>query len=185
MKMNNCIIIHGWESNPEDCWFPWIKKELENKDYKVFIPSMPNPDEPKIEEWISFLEENLKITEPTLLIGHSVGCQAILRHLEKHPNENIKKIIFVAPWMHLPMDIIEEEGATEIAKPWLETPIDWNKVSKYNYICIFSDNDPYVKLSEEEFFKEKLNAKTIVLQERGHFSGEEGITAIPEILDLI
>ena len=29
--MKRVFIIHGWEGHPENAWFPWLKKELEQK----------------------------------------------------------------------------------------------------------------------------------------------------------
>jgi len=36
-----------------------------------------------------------------------------------------------------------------------------------------------------KLFKEKLNPKIIVLKNKGHFTADEGILEIPEILELI
>ena len=70
-----------------------------------------------------------------------------------------------------------EEGDREIAKPWIETPLNLNKVKENSgkIIVIFSDNDSYVSLSNKEIFKEKLNAEIIIEHEKGHFGGEDGI----------
>ena len=45
---------------------------------------MPNSENPKIEKWVKYLEENIKsVDEQTYFIGHSIGCQTIMRFLEK------------------------------------------------------------------------------------------------------
>ena len=38
--MKNAIVIHGTEGYPEENWFPWLKKELEQKDYIVSVPQI-------------------------------------------------------------------------------------------------------------------------------------------------
>lgn len=43
MIMANVIIIHGAYGNPEENWFPWLKKELEKLDCRVFVPKFPTP----------------------------------------------------------------------------------------------------------------------------------------------
>ncbi|KKQ37224.1 MAG: hypothetical protein US53_C0024G0012, partial [Candidatus Woesebacteria bacterium GW2011_GWA1_37_7] len=38
---------------------------------------------PKIKEWVPFLQENMSNPdEETHFVGHSIGCQTILRYLE-------------------------------------------------------------------------------------------------------
>jgi len=179
------FIIHGWEGYPEEGWFPWLKKELENKNFQVQVPAMPNPEHPKIEEWVSFLERLVgEPDEETFFVGHSIGCQTILKYLETLP-ENIKigGVIFVAGWVNL----VNLSGPEEekIAEPWLKTPIQWDKVIQHtnNFVAIFSDNDQWVPLTDSEIFKEKLGAKIIIEHEKGHFSGSDNVTEIPTVLN--
>jgi len=60
--MKRAYIIHGWDGYPEEGWFPWLKKELENKGYHVEIPSMPNSKHPKKRRMDVFLTEFNKNT---------------------------------------------------------------------------------------------------------------------------
>jgi hypothetical protein len=50
--MKRVILIHGWDGFPNNCWFPWLKKELEDKDFEVIVPAMPNPEHPKVKPWV-------------------------------------------------------------------------------------------------------------------------------------
>ncbi len=183
--MKKAFIIHGWGADSKSDWIPWLKKELEKKNFEVFAPDMPDTDEPIIEDWLNSLEELLAdLDEDSILIGHSIGCQAIMRHLERLEDKIVDKIIFVAPWFNLKGLEDDEWG---IAKPWIETKIDFDKLKKSNQelICLFSDNDTFVSIENEKLFKENLDAKTIVLKDRGHFIADEGITEIPEILEFV
>ena len=126
------FIVHGWEGYPEEGWFPWLKTELEKEEFSVDILQMPNPSEPKMEEWVPFLSEKSKeVNEDTYFVGHSVGCQTILRYLVDL-SEDIKVggVVLVGAWFSLTPETFEEEGIEEIARPWLDTPIDWDKVRK-------------------------------------------------------
>ena len=104
------------------------EKELEKKGFHVEVPAMPDTDNPKIESWVSFLKKTIKNPgKDTYLIGHSIGCQAILRYLQGI-NSKIGGVVFVAGWFSLKG--LETDGEWAIAKPWIETPIDFVKTKK-------------------------------------------------------
>ncbi|MCK9438481.1 alpha/beta fold hydrolase [Patescibacteria group bacterium] len=183
--MKKVYIIHSWGADSKSDWIPWLKKELENKDFEIHTPDMPETDEPIIEKWVGKLEELLpNPDENCILIGHSIGCQTIMRYLQNLDNKKIDKIVLVAPWFNL-KGLENEE--LPIAKPWLETLIDFDKVKEAtkDIVCLFSDNDPVVPVEDEKLFKEKLGAKTIIFSNKGHFKSEDGIIEIPEILEFI
>jgi len=188
--MKKVYIVHGWDGSPDEPLFVWLDKNLTENGYEVKRLSMPDPEVPVIEKWISKLKDEVALDENTILVGHSVGCQAVMRYLETQ-NENVRiaGILLLAPWMHLDQTTIEEEGeeVIEIARPWMEIPIDFEKVKKSSkkITAIFSDNDEFVPVSEEVFFAEKLGAKTIMEHEKGHFSPAENITELNSALDAI
>jgi uncharacterized protein len=187
--MKKAYLIHGWGgSDSSEGWFGWLKEEFKKREVEVISFNMPNTEEPKIDEWIGFLKENVKdVDDETYFIGHSVGCQAVLRFLEILDEKvMVGGCAFVAPWMELDKNTIEEEGeeVVEIARPWMETPIDFDKVKGHttNFLCILSDDDPYVPLSNKQFFEGKLGAKTFVRSNEEHFNTTK---EIPEILELL
>ncbi len=170
--MKRVIIVHGWESYPEDCWFPWLKRELEKNGFEVLVPQLPDAANPKIENWVPYLAKIVgEPDENTFLVGHSIGCQTILRYLETLP-ENVKigGAVFVAGFFKVILDTNEEE---ETAKPWLQTPIDFQKVRTHlsKSVAIFSDNDPFVPLDNADDFRDKLGSEIIIEKQKGHFSG--------------
>ncbi len=178
------FIIHGWGSNPKMNWYPWLKKELVKKGFEVFVPEMPNTSEPEINAWVSHLKNVVgRLDEDTYFIGHSIGCQTIMRFLEKENYDGkIGKIIFVAGWFKL--DNLEDEEV-KIADPWLNTPINFKKIiNKISNLTVFlSSNEPYNYVNENKMiFEEKLSAKVIVLKNKGHFTEEDGVAELPEVL---
>jgi len=164
--MKKVIIIHGWSGFPEEGWFPWIKERLEENDFVVQVPKMPNPDHPVIKSWVSHLKSIAgKPDENTYFIGHSIGCQTILRYLEALPeNYKIGGVILVAPWLILTDNETKEEK--EIGKSWIETQINFEKIKKHtnNFISIFSDDDAIVPIENKKLFEKKLNTKTFILR---------------------
>lgn len=74
------FLIHGWEGYPEEGWRLWLKKELEQRGFKVIMPAMPDTATPTMEKWVPFLTQIVgNPDEQTYFIGHSLGCITILR----------------------------------------------------------------------------------------------------------
>jgi len=78
-------------------------------------------------------------------------------------------------------------GKKEIAKPWLETPIDFDKVEQHTkkFFAVFSDDDEVVPQENKKLFEERLGAKTAIEHNRGHFSGSDEVKELPVILEAI
>lgn len=179
------FIIHGWDGYPEEGWFPWLKTELEKNGFRVHVPAMPEAAQPKIDAWVSHLSKVVgDVDENTYFVGHSIGCQTILRYLENLPiDKKVAGTFFVAGWFTL-MNL-ETDQEKEVAKPWLETLIDFNKVKQHtkNFFAVFSDNDDVVPQENKKLFEERLGAKTTMEHAKGHFSGDDGVRELPVILE--
>jgi len=181
--MKTVYLIHGWGgSSSSEPWFQWLKDNLKGKA-EFYIFDMPNTEHPKIEEWVKYLEDNIKeVDKETYFVGHSIGCQTIMRFLEKLPKHKvIGGCIFVAGWFNL-INLEKEEVA--IAHPWINTKIDFERIHRHtdNFLAIFSDDDPNVPSSESEIFKEKLGAKIIIKKGEEHFNETKKIDEILKFL---
>ncbi|MEK6849677.1 MAG: alpha/beta fold hydrolase [Nanoarchaeota archaeon] len=185
--MKRVFIVHGWEFSPNMNWYPWLKKELTPKGFSVHTPEMPDTTAPRIDAWVKTLAKAVGTpTKNTYFVGHSIGCQAILRYLAKTKKE-IGGIVLVAPWLTLTPEAMPDETYRATAKPWLETPIDYAAVlqTTANITAIFSDDDPYVSPDNITFFKRHLNAAIIMDKGKGHFSAEEKVTRLPSALKAV
>ena len=189
LSMARIIAIHGWQGSPHRDWFPWLKKNLESKGHNVIVPEMPATQHPVIQPWVSTLTKITgKLDENTFLVGHSIGCQTILRFLAKmKTNEKVGGVILVAPWTKLKPTSYETPADKAIIQPWLEVPIPWEhaKVRAQKFVCFFSDDDPFVYVENSKVFKEKLGAEIIIEKNKGHYSEGEGIKEIPSVLKKI
>jgi predicted alpha/beta hydrolase family esterase len=183
--MKRVFIVHGWSGSPDEGWFPWLKTELEKKGFEVTVPAMPDPDEPKIETWVSHLAKVVgEPNDQTFFIGHSIGCQTILRYLEKLPaSQSIGGAIFVAGWFVL--SDLETEEEKIIGRPWVETPIDFEKIKTHTskFFTLFSDDDEVVPLKNKQVFENNLGSETAITTGMGHFSGGDGVTSLPTVLE--
>jgi predicted alpha/beta hydrolase family esterase len=187
------FIIHGYQGYPEEGWFPWLKRELERAGYDVALPRMPNPDHPVIAEWIGFISGLVGEPDPgTVLVGHSIGGQAVVRFLEGL-GENGKAVgttVLVAtnfPARPVPGSP-EKRIDDEVLIPWFTTGVDPAMVRKASgkSTVILSDDDPYMSLEEAKSgFEADFPARIIIEHGKGHMNDESGITELPSALQAV
>lgn len=173
--MKKVFIVHGWSGSPDANWFPWLKDELSALGISADILHMPNTDFPKMDEWVKQLRTCIGVpNEEVFLVGHSLGCMAIMRYLESYgANEKIGGVLLVSGF------------SRSIGIPYLdnffEKPLDHEKVkqSVSRITIINSDDDPYVPLAEGKFLEEKLGGKFVVLSNGGHINQASGFVTFP------
>lgn len=179
--MKRVFLIHGWEGNPNNHWFPWLQMELIARGFEVNAPQLPHAEHPKVSEWISFLKDYVgKPDGNTYFVGHSLGCIAIARYLAVLPAKaKVGGCVFVAGFsgrLNIP----------EISE-FYSLPFEVEKTKQHcdKFVNIFSDNDSYVSVKTSLEFAKQLGAKTVLLRGKGHFSARDGITALPSVLSSI
>lgn len=183
------FIIYGWDGYPEEGWFPWLKKELEAKGFNVFVPQLPKPDEPRINNWVPKLKEVVgKPDEQTYFVGHSIGCQTIARYLEALPEgARAGGAVFVAGFFKKLTNLENNDVVKSVSDEWLKTPANLKAVAEHlkASVAIFSDDDPYVPIDNKDDFANILGSKIIVEHGRGHFSDSDGTTELPVVLEAV
>ncbi|MBI3334091.1 serine hydrolase family protein [Candidatus Pacearchaeota archaeon] len=174
--MRTVVLVHGWDGNPDNHWFPWLKGELERRKWKVLALQMPGGEKPELNEWLSVLNNNVNPDKQTVFIGHSLGCIAICRYLEQLPaNIKIKGCIFVAGFAH---DLaLELESFT---KPELNV----GKIKEHceKFKMIGSRDDDVVSLSKVLEFQHLLSGEIIIDDKKGHFTADDGVVELPSVL---
>lgn len=179
--MKRAIIVHGWEATPEDNWYPWLKTELERKGFKALVPAMPDTTRPRIKTWVASLAKAAgTVDKETFFIGHSIGCQAVLRYLAT-TKAAAGGAVLVAPWTTLTRESLPTPEHEATAQEWLETPLEPVDTPP---IAIFSDDDPYVPTDNIKTSR-NLGARIEIDKGKVHFSSEEGITELPSALDAV
>ena len=183
--MKRVFVIHGWEGNPEANWFVWMRKELEQRGFNVVVPAMPDTMNPNMDAWVSYLSEAVGVqNEETYFIGHSLGCITILRYLEKlQDNQRIGGTVLVAGFG----SNLEYEGYKDELLSFFQTPVDWEEIKKHcsKFAAIHSTNDPFVSVKHNALFQEKLGARSIIEQGRGHYNDKEYQVILEAFLSIV
>lgn len=179
------FIIHGWEGHPQEGWFPWLKKKLEANGVEVHVPAMPDASYPTIDIWVPFLKHLVgEADAQTFFVGHSIGCQAILRYLETLPETaKIGGVVLVAGWVSLKPSVMADEETAAIALPWIQRPLNWPKIRSRlgAAVAINSDDDQFVSVEDGKVFARELGAKLVIEHHKRHLGGEDGVMALASV----
>jgi hypothetical protein len=179
--MKNAIIFHGTGDGPDKYWFPWLKNELEARGYEVWLPALPNAEYRNLKDWLPFILKNGRLTDETIIIGHSAGAQIILSVLES-AEVKIKKAILVSGYAKaLRKDEKREKDSGEY---------DWDKIKgkAKEFIFINSDNDPWgCDDKQGRIMQEHLGGRLIIRHD-GHMGSttyNQPYKEFPLLLELL
>ncbi|CAF1154882.1 unnamed protein product [Rotaria sordida] len=161
------IIVPGMGCVPvRDCnWYAWLEQELEKDPtgrFSVILENMPDPHGARESQWVPFIRDRLKFDEKTILVGHSSGCEAIMRLLEK---DKVRGVILVAA-CHTDLGDENERASEYYNRPW-----DWDAIrGNTEWIVQFhSPSDKLIPVEEARFVADKLKSEYRELERRGHF----------------
>ena len=181
-KINsNYLILHGSFGSPEGNWFPWLKKKLESKHYKVDVPKMPiGIGKQTYANWARELDK-LNINNNTTIIAHSIAPSFVCKYLVEK-KQKVQKLIFVCGFNNY--FGITNEYDTVNREMFMD---NLEEIKKYcsDIICFYSDNDPYVKFETEKNFADTIATKQYIIKNGGHLNSESGYTEFTEILKVI
>ncbi len=161
------IIIHGTFANPKFLWLPWLRKQLEKKGHRVYIPRLPTPIGQNLDNWLNHFEKSgIVLGKDSILVGHSIGAAFALRLLEKSKTK-VKAILMVAGFCSMPNAYIFKP----IISTFVDKPFDWEKIraNSGKFIVYGSDNDKIVTMEKTRELARKLKTRPIIAKGAGHF----------------
>jgi len=180
-------IVPRWAGTQEKDYYPWLRTSLDARTSRLFdevlSPEMPEPGTPTIEAWTGRIREVVG-TDPaalaeTVVLGHSVGCQAVLRFAAGLPEgARLRGVLCVAGWFWV-------DKPWETLRPWMDTPIDDAAVRERvgQLVVLISDDDPFTAdhAANAKAWKERLGAEVVMAPGRRHFNEAEE----PAVLDAL
>ena len=181
MNQKRIFLLHGWEGNTKNHWFPWLKRELESRGFMVIIPEFPGEKYPILSTWLRELARSVgAVDADTYFVGHSLGCITILKYLETLP-----KVSHVGG-VYLVAGFINSLGIPEIEN-FVEEPLITGRVQSVcsRVVAFQSTNDDYVAMSEGDAIEEQLRAKLVIIPNAGHFCADDGYETFPQLLEAL
>jgi len=159
--MKKALILHGTAADPHSNWFDWLKEQLENNGYKVWVPLLPNAKSPNMEAYRKFIfDSDWEFNADSTIIGHSSGAVTVLSLLEAMPENTIIDTAVM-------VGVYRPEEANFSVGGAIDTEKVKGKAKRF--VFVHSDNDPYCPLEHAKYFADKLGGELIVVPGQDHF----------------
>lgn len=178
----NYLLLHGSFGNPFVNWFPYLRNEIEKRNKEVYTPDFPTGvGYQNYENWSKLLNSYVAaniINENTVIFAHSIAPIFICHFLVENKIK-VKRLVLVCGFNNY-LGIDEEYDA--VNKSMYFNNLSATKNYCDDIICLYSDNDPYVKYEVEKSFADILTKNQIVISNGGHLNTESGYDKFPELL---
>ena len=174
------LICHAYNTLPSENWYKWLEGVLGERGYDAKVLEFPTPSAPSEEKWVESIK-NAHSKDPVILVGHSLGCRAILAYLNQY-KVTVEKIILLACPMFL-------DGVVD-TRPTLGAYFDKAQELDFTLISnlvgtahLFHDtSDPILPMKNVEFLEKEFGEKAVlhISDTYKHF----GVPEIPELIEL-
>jgi predicted alpha/beta hydrolase family esterase len=178
------LVVHAFGGHPAKFWYPRLR-EFISGTADVEVLSMTNAHTPKISAWVADLASRTATAaseaqeaagcspRDVFLVGHSVGCQAIVRFLALSGTSQV----FAGGWLRLGGVLLVAAWFAvldpwETIEPWCTTPFDCaaarTALGGSPMQVLLSDNDKYTPDFEQNAAQwlERLGATVRILPVR-------------------
>jgi len=167
-KKRTFVLIHGFRGRGDSNYFPRLQQFLEAQGHTGIAPTLPDADQPNLDEQVEFLINNIKIDEDSVILGHSLGGPVIMKWLAK-TKQKVAKVIF--------SDSFYEPVFNDHDRPLVEKSTDWKAVSPEaiknladEFVCVIDNQFPIIPQEHSEQFAKKLDARIVYAKSNGeHF----------------
>jgi predicted alpha/beta hydrolase family esterase len=187
--MRRLIIIPRWAGGPESDFYPWLERALAAQAPLLFDEvralRLPNPGAPVIADWVRGVREAIgddpARAAETVLLGHSVGCQAALRALAELPaGTRVAGAVMVAGWFRV-------DAPWETLRPWMDTPVDLGaaRAACPRVVVLLSDDDPFTSdaAANRRAWEERVGAEVRMVPGAKHFNAAEEPAVLEALIE--
>jgi len=161
------LILHGWGGSSFPHWQAHLEKDLLNHgSYEVHFPSLPNKDNPTLDEWLLALDFEINTFRPEIIVCHSLANVLWFYYVNMGKMRyNLEKLMLVSP--------VSVNCQIEELKSFFPYELP-NDLKSNISIMASSDNDPYTSVDELYEISNKLAIGLKILENAGHINTESG-----------
>ena len=177
-----CILIHGFNSAPDQYFYPWLKEELIRCGHAVLVPSLAlvTGEQFQLGPVLEDLSEQVgKLTKNDILIGHSLSSFVALQFLDAFElHETPRAVVCIAP----PCNVLKPE-----LRPLFLADLDADVLmwKAREIVVIHSKDDELVPWRQGKELARMLKASWIQSEHDGHFMNLQHPTVLEALQRLI
>lgn len=185
--MKKAVLLHGTDGTPNDHWFPWLKKTLEQNGYEVYAPELPENHTPNWDTYENFLKESGWDFANNILVGHSSGTTTILNLLMSTWFPKVKASVLVGTFLNEKLLGGQDWYTPGQFDGLFVQEFDIMKIkSKCPAFIFVHGNDDFACSYDDAIdFCDKLQGEFITIKGGGHLSSSSGITELPKIIETL
>lgn len=162
------ILIHGYNSGPDQNFHPWLAKELRDRGFEVIAPQIPLEGEVDPLACIETLVKAVgQLDDETIILGHSLGAVLALRYLEAaEAMATPRAVILVgAPWM----------TKSEKTRNLFLSEFDYEVVmwKTKEFVVVHDREDKLVPFDHAEKYQKMLQAELVESTGNDHYMEAE------------
>lgn len=174
MEKYNFLVIPGLGSSGVTHWQSLWEKQNPERFHRV---EQTNWDLPNCDEWIEKLDEEVrKLTKPTYLIAHSLGCLTVVHWAKKYKSDHVIGAFLVAP--------PDVENSKRLSFIEGFSPIPKDKLP-FESVIIASTTDQYASIERANEFAHIWGSKFINIGNKGHINASSNLGNWEEGQDLL
>lgn len=169
------LILHGLGGSDYPHWQAILARDLIKQKTPISFPSLPNRDNPSLNQWKEFVKKEIEHFKPTVVVCHSLA-NVLWFYLCSELDIKLDKLMLVAP--------VRINCEIEEIKEFFPYPIP-KDLKSHEVIMVASTNDQYMNVQEVIRLQSKLNIGMKLLEEAGHINAGSGYGRLTCALDWI
>jgi predicted alpha/beta hydrolase family esterase len=173
------VALHGLGGPGPEHWYSQLAADLRAADRTVYLPTLPNADDPVLEAWLEALRDLLAPLPDTGfdLVAHSLGAVLWLHHTASRPPE-LPRPARVA--------LAGIPDTEHIDPPTFRSPLldaDAVRAAAEGTVLIGGDDDPVCAAGVATAYGLPLKIATTVIPGGGHLNPASGYGSWPAMRD--
>jgi uncharacterized protein len=169
------LILHGLEGSGPDHWQTWLAGRLRERGENVRYPELPDPFDPKPDEWLAALQPELAALDgERIVLCHSLACLLWLLNARDGASDAAERVLLVAPPCTDEVEQVARFRPDGVTAEHVRAAANVTRM-----VC--SDEDPYCPAGAAAVFGDPLQLHYQVLPRAGHLNTDAGFGPWPEV----